>query len=387
MKALRSSKNIIDSVNVDNTRDVFVLKVTTNTKLPLILRKKTALVCDSISSVDLPSGFEMIFSKKLEDASVSGVEYLAPELSYLTDGDIIRVQPSINSLRAIYRVDSNANFLFITEQCNSFCLMCSQPPRAVNDEHLVEELLEAVPMINKGAHEIGITGGEPTLLGEKFFSLVQSLKVNLPSTAVHVLSNGRTFSDENLAYKLSEINHHDIMVGIPLYSDLPHIHDYVVQSDGAFDETIRGILQLKRHVQKVEIRVVIHKLTYERLPQLAQFIVRNLQFADHVALMGLEITGFTRANLDELWVDPVDYQDQLTEAVRILQKGSVKVSIYNLQKCLLPRELWSVSVKSISDWKNKFYDECDSCLAKSDCGGFFSSSDIKRSEFIKPITE
>jgi len=62
---------------------------------------------------------------------------------------------------------------------------------------------------------------------------------------------------------------------------------------------------LKRHGLKVEIRVVIHKQTYERLPQLARFIVRNLTFVDQVVWMGLEMTGFTRANIDALWIDPI----------------------------------------------------------------------------------
>jgi hypothetical protein len=43
-----------------------------------------------------------------------------------------------------------------------------------------------------------------------------------------------------------------MMIGIPIYSDVSTIHDYVVQSDGAFDETIRGILNLKRHGQKLK---------------------------------------------------------------------------------------------------------------------------------------
>ena len=55
-------------------------------------------------------------------------------------------------------------------------------------------------------------------------------------------------------------------------------------------------MNLKRLGQKVEIRVVLHKQTYRRLPQLAEFLTRNLLFVNHVALMGLEITGFTRAN-------------------------------------------------------------------------------------------
>ena len=56
------------------------------------------------------------------------------------------------------------------------------------------------------------------------------------------------------------------MIGIPIYSADPSIHDYVVQAEGAFDETVRGILNLKRFRQKVEIRVVLHKQTYKGLP-------------------------------------------------------------------------------------------------------------------------
>lgn len=48
-----------------------------------------------------------------------------------------------------------------------------------------------------------------------------------------------------------------------------------MQADGTFDETVRGILNLKRQGVLVEVRVVVHKQTYDRLPQLARFIARN----------------------------------------------------------------------------------------------------------------
>jgi MoaA/NifB/PqqE/SkfB family radical SAM enzyme len=84
------------------------------------------------------------------------------------------------------------------------------------------------------------------------------------------------------------------------------LHDFVVQATGAFDQTLRGIMNLAINRVPVEIRVVVHKLTYERLPDLAGFIARNLPFVSHVALMGLEPTGFTKSNMEALWIDPVD---------------------------------------------------------------------------------
>jgi len=375
---LQSNKNIIQS---DSIRPR-ILKVTTDPFLPHVLRKNKALIVDSPELHDV-SGYGMVFSKIHSESTQ--VEFLDTQLSYLDDGDVIRVVPHKNSVRAIYRVNASANFLFVTERCNSFCIMCSQPPREVNDGHLVEELIEAIPLIDKGAHEIGITGGEPTLLGERFIHLLQTIKAYLPDTAIHVLTNGRNFKDDILAKKVFKLNHPDLMFGIPIYSDLPHIHDFIVQADGSFDETIRGILNLKRFSQKVEVRVVVHKQNYARLPELAEFLGRNLQFIDHVALMGLEITGFTRANLDELWIDPVDYMPQLQRALEVLIRYKIKTSIYNLQRCLLPKSLWPFAVKSISDWKNKYYDECNECSQKQNCGGFFSSSDIRRSKSIRSI--
>src|SRR5678816_2696137 len=118
------------------------------------------------------------------------------------------------------------------------------------------------------------------------------------------------------------------MIGIPLYADLPEHHDYVVQARGAFDETIRGILNLKRHGVRVELRFVIHADTYAGLPAFARFVARNLLFVDHVALMGLELMGFARTNLDALWIDSLDYQHQLRDAVEILDRAGLSVSIY-----------------------------------------------------------
>ena len=149
--------------------------------------------------------------------------------------------------------------------------------------------------------------------------------------------------------------------------------------------SIRGMMNLERCKQKVEIRFVIHKQTFERLPQTARFIARNLPFVDQVVLMGLEITGFTKTNLDALWIDPVDYQPQLREAVRELNDSHLKVMIYNHQLCILGRELWPFARRSISDWKNIYMPECKGCSVSQDCGGFFASAQLRYSDHIKPV--
>jgi len=265
--------------------------------------------------------------------------------------------------------------------------MCSQPPRNIDDSHIFDDIRRAIPLVSPETEEIGFTGGEPTLLGERFLSLVQLAKNYLPRTALHVLSNGRNFCDRKLARAVGGLKHPNIMFGIPLYSDISEMHDFVVQADGAFDETIRGILNLKACGVRTEIRVVIHKQTYQRLSALARFISRNLTFVDHVALMGLEMTGFTKANLEALWIDPWDYRQQLEEAAHILDRYRIRTSIYNHQLCLLPESVQKFAVKSISDWKNEYMAECEGCQKKHNCGGFFSSARLKYSSHINPIVQ
>ena len=374
---------IIESNNTTGNKP-FLLKLTSNNSLPVNYRKNVGLLNCKID-MNLSGYRAYISTNKNFLSNLPNSYLLEPFLDYLHDGDIIRLNPEQNQVRVLYRKQSPYNALLVTERCNSFCLMCSQPPRKIDDDYIVDDLLVLIPMIDRGALEIGITGGEPTIIGERFFEIIRKLKAYHPETSVHVLSNGRNFDDLLFAKKLREINHPNLMLGIPLYSDISQIHDFVVQADGAFDQTIRGILNLKRCGIRVEIRFVVHKQTYDRMPQFAEFVVRNLTFVDQVVFMGLEITGFTKANLDELWIDPVTYQPELAEAVFTLDRFHIKTSIYNHQLCTLDSRLNKFSVRSISDWKNIYMPECDPCMRKHECGGFFNSSIIRYSKHITPF--
>lgn len=49
-----------------------------------------------------------------------------------------------------------------------------------------------------------------------------------------VLTNGRAFKSTEYCREMQNVNHHNLMFAIPVYSDDPVTHDYVVQSNGAF---------------------------------------------------------------------------------------------------------------------------------------------------------
>jgi His-Xaa-Ser system radical SAM maturase HxsC len=359
-----------------------ILKVTTNYNIPEARRGNFALIIDETNK-NLPKNFALGIS--FFNTTHENVINIDPSLEYLSDGDVIKINIKDKRLKVMYRASSRFNFFLLTERCNHYCLMCSQPPKNIQDDWHYEDINQTIEMIDRGSPFIGITGGEPTLLGDRFIQLLRKINGRLPETPLLVLTNGRKFNDIDFVNKIANINHQDLTFAIPIYSDNPPIHDYVVQSAGAFEETIRGILRLKERGQKVQIRIVIHKQTYQRLPQLAEYIYRNLAFVDHIALMGLEITGFTKANLEELWIDPIKYSDELECATLYLSRMGMNVSIFNHQLCTIPKSIWSFSVKSISDWKNYFLKECDHCSMINDCGGFFTTSGDKISANIKAI--
>lgn len=123
---------------------------------------------------------------------------------------------------------SNDNTLFCTEQCNNHCLMCCQPPINVDDiDWLYEENLLRIQNAPKDLPIIGITGGEPTLLGEKLISLIMYIREQLPDTDIHILSNGRNFRDADYTSTLMEVGEGRIIFGIPLHSDFYKDHDII----------------------------------------------------------------------------------------------------------------------------------------------------------------
>jgi His-Xaa-Ser system radical SAM maturase HxsC len=323
---------------------------------------------------------------KLPDSNaLPHVMVLPTQFGYLSEGDVVGIRGGGGRFRALYRRNSNHNSFLITERCNHYCLMCSQPPRDVNDGWILDEIKAALPLIDPETKSLGFTGGEPLLDWQGFISLLDDCRDGLPKTAIHVLSNGRAFANSTVVAAWAGVGHPKLTVGIPVYAAVDHVHDYVVQAEGAFDETVLGIMKLKDKGQRVEVRVVLHAITAPRIVETCTWLARNLSFVDHVALMGLENTGFAIANDALLWIDPVEYRELLADAVHILAAANMKVSLYNLQRCVLEKSVWPYAARSISDWKNNYVEECDSCIEKPRCGGFFGSGRPRYSKGIRAI--
>jgi len=360
-----------------NINEVFIGKITT--KNDLFANKKDLIYVTNNGNV--PKGYLAVITSNnnISKGSSSYIESVE-NISELHDNDIVTIEPD-GKVSIVYDINSYHNAIFITERCNSNCIMCPQPPvKQEEDKHNLN--LKYISLIDKNAKSIGITGGEPTLIGDKLFEILTAIHNRIPKASINLLSNGIKFENYDFAKRFAQSIKQDIVVDIPLYSDIDTIHNSIVRTN-SFYKTIKGIYNLAKFNIKIGIRVVVHKMNYDRLPELSEFIYSNFPFVYHVAFMQMEPMGYAKDNLTDLWIDPVDYNDELERAVLNLYYRDLHVSIYNTQLCLLPEKLRRFAVQSISDWKNIYIDECDNCSKKQECPGFFASSKTVHSKYIK----
>jgi His-Xaa-Ser system radical SAM maturase HxsC len=331
-------------------------------------------------------GYDLYLIREAAAPALPGPAILVgPDLAHIESGDIIAVAAGGSRVTVLWKNSAFHNGLLLTEQCDNYCLMCSQPPKDREDSWLFHRARKVISLLPDGARSLSLTGGEPTLHADALIGLLEHCKRVAPGLSLHLLSNGRRFADPEFTRRYVAVGVADIMVGIPVYAPEPGLHDFIVQAVGAFNETIHGILNLALLGQSVEIRVVIQRHTVPTLVDLATFIARNLPFVGQVALMGLEMTGLARPNSALVWADPVDYQPELAEAVDILITAGITTRIYNHQLCVLDRHLWPYAVRSISDWKNDYLDICRSCSVRDACGGVFTTSGNRLSQHLRPV--
>jgi His-Xaa-Ser system radical SAM maturase HxsC len=334
----------------------------------------------------LPDGDILLWTPEPGDGACGDIIVCDLRDDVVRPGDVLRLREGASLVSVVYRRGSRANVLFATERCNSLCLMCSQPPRDVDDNWRVDELLRMVALVDRDEVQLGVTGGEPTLMGSGLARVLAACRAHLPDTELHILTNGRRFAERHDASAWVAAGGDRTTWAVPLAGDTPGAHDHIMGARGGFQETLEGLAELARLGARVEIRVVLHALSIPRLTALARFIYRRLPFVEHVALMGLEPMGFAKRNREQLWIDPADYVGELQDAVGFLSDRGVPVSIYNLPHCVLPRGLWRFARQSISDWKNTYPPECAGCAAQAACAGFFASAGPAwRSRRVSPI--
>ncbi len=345
-------------------------------------RKDEILV--KANTKNVPHGYAALITNCASTSNDKACVGNVQQLDDFNEGDVVLINPK-GEITFLYEIKSLHNAIFATELCNHRCIMCPQPP--VSEE--VDKTpfnMKLISLMDKNTQEVGITGGEPTLIGDKLFDLIRQIQKYQPKAAISLLSNGVKFADMSYAKKLAMCKHHDLQIDVPIFSDIADEHNRIVGAK-TFYKTVQGLYNLALFRQRIGLRIVIHRQTYKRLPQLADYIYHNFPFVCQVAFLQMETTGNANDNLEDLWIDPFDYNQELTQAVLLLSERGIFTRIYNAQLCVLPPEIREFAVNSISDWKDTYLPECDSCKIKTKCGGLFESNQKHHSSHLAPIID
>ena len=329
-----------------------------------------------------------IFENKLPKTHLKYLNYCYKIEGYetLLDYDVVEIINN-KSIRVLYRDDSEDNAIVVTNQCNSNCIMCpdSDSVRNTKENPDIKKLVEQVKCIPDDTGHITITGGEPGLLKENLVTLLKECKKYLPNTEFLLLSNGRVFANTEYVNKIKNSIPENIRIAIPIYADNEKLHDSITRAKGSFKQSITGIKKLLERNIDVEIRIVVLKKNYKYLEDIAKFIIQEIPDVKMVNIMALEMTGNAYKNKEEVWINFEEVKKYLHGACILLIKSGIITNLYNFPLCKIDEKLFSIAHKSITDYKIRYKEECEECIAKQNCGGFFNSTINVKDIKVKPI--
>ena len=303
------------------------------------------------------------------------------KMNALYDYDIVEINEQGIGYR-LYSDYEGDTTIVITSSCNSNCIMCPAGDRErknIGNMPLapIQRFVEYLP---SDLYNLVITGGEPTLAKDNFLTIMQEVRAKFSLTKVLLLTNGRSLSNEEFFNQFNAVAPRHLRIAVPIHGHTAELHDRITQTPGSFYQTLKGICNmLKAHIE-VEVRVIVSKLNYEYLNEIASFIAKNLKGIYCVNFVGLEVRGNCVKNANQVYIDYHTAAQAILPAADILIGEGINVGIYNYPLCLLDSRYWPIAEKSISTYKSKYYSECDKCAVKESCCGIFQAT----MNFIKP---
>ena len=278
-----------------------------------------------------------------------------------------------NGAYIYYDSSSTDNALFITNRCNSGCIMCpiSEKSRRISDIIDIEILLSICRQLPTDTPHITITGGEPFLLKKDIFKLLKYLKDNMNETQYLLLTNGRILSDREYFNDFINTTPNNITVAIPLHASNSKIHDSITRAAGSFEQSYRAIRNLISKGIAVEIRIVVSRLNLNEIDLLVDRICNELYGVKVVNFIGLEMLGSARHYMDEVWVSYKESFKYIEKPILKLVRRGIDTGIYNYPLCCVSKKFWPLCAHSITDSKIRYLEKCNDCIKKDSCGGMF----------------
>lgn len=307
-----------------------------------------------------------LFGTKIYQMGVC-VGELETEIHDFDTYEVWLIFPENRQISRFFRPSANSNTILLTERCDQYCKMCSQPPKTKDYLHF--ELYKSAIKYIKGPAVIGISGGEPLLYKHEIFRFLAEASSQYPHIKFHILTNAQHFDEADIT-AISNLRSH-VLWAVPIYSHRQEEHDKIVGKIGAFNKLLQSLAILAKSSARVEIRTVILRENVFNLGNLASFISTIFPWADSWSIMQLEKIGFAKIDWEVKFFDTSSDFSAVAAALDVCIAADVNVNLFNFPRCTVPEKYRNKAAASISDWKVKFFDECKHCLEKNFCAGVF----------------
>lgn len=179
-------------------------------------------------------------------------------LNFLIKNNIIEESPEFRSGDiSILAIKPQIDFAWIevTEQCNLKCIHCYDESCIQNSSRMTLENFKYVidELISMNIKKVQLIGGEPLILGQQLKEMVEYCYGRM--TFTEVFTNA-TFLTKELCqfFALKKVH-----VAVSVYSYEEQMHDKVTQTNGSYEQTIKGIELLKEYGVKYRVANVLIK--------------------------------------------------------------------------------------------------------------------------------
>ncbi len=267
--------------------------------------------------------------------------------------------------------------------CNNKCVMCTNPKEYSNADpqgnYDIKTQIKKLKLYIKGMNVynsnsdkkdyINITGGEPTLHPD-FLRFITYLRKELPEIPITLLTNGRSFSNENFLAKFVSLATPPFTVAVSFHSYNKKTFEKITGIKNSYEQTIKGIKNIALKFKgELEIRIVIHRLNIKDLDKTILFLKDFLLGYKNwrITIIHYEIEGISEKNKRKIYLKLSESAQKIYSIKDIL--NGINLRLYHFPLCVLNKELRKYAWITLAKDERIYTDKCKNCKLKKKCLG------------------
>jgi len=233
------------------------------------------------------------------------------------------------------------------DSCNNNCMFCYQRDNDEFDFLMSSKKIKAILRKNKSKYEeVSFSNNEPTL--KKDLPGLISYAKKLGYKKIILQTNGRRFYYASFCKTIIGAGCTNFVVAIHGHNS--KIHDTLTSSRGSFNQTLRGIINLRRMGQNVATITTITKMNYQHLKDIYLLLRKiGIESQNYIFIdpTGNGLKNFYRVVPRISLAAPYIHQ-MLDFNDTISKKNVIKISIKGIPYCLM---------EGYEHYISEFYDE------------------------------